>query len=395
MLILPDRPKLLMPVPQQEWRDHSQAQWKDQFGNPGVQTRFRLTARLHDGFVKWRLWFDSRDDADEFLGSLARFILDRMPIPREDWHLPNEIWGDPELYPELRYDFATVTFLTITGSNQTFTSPSDWDNSDNTIEAVGGGASGATERPSNGHAPGGGGGAYAKITNFSFASPGSTTATYSAGSGGAAIVSNSTGSNGNSGTSSYFNDTADPGGGATNAKCSAQFGAGATWGSGSRNGGTGGASASSWGQTTFSGGRGGNLTGASGTGASGGGGAAGPAGVGGSGGNNGTTSLNVSTTGGSANNGATAGGAAGGAGNGGDGSAGTEWDLSHGCSSGGGGGAVGGSVMGGSAPSYGGGGGGAGCGSATATSGAGGQGLIVITYNPLPIIASAAFFQMF
>lgn len=391
MLILPDRPKLLMPVPRREWREPSRAQWKDQFGNPGVQTRFRLTARLHDGFAKWRIWFDSRDDADEFLDSLVSFILDGMPIPRENWHLPNEIWGDPELYPELRYDFATVTFLTITGSNQTYTSPADWDNSSNTIEAVGGGASGATERPSNGHAPGGGGGAYAMITNFVFASPGSTTATYSAGSGGAAIVSNSTGSNGNSGTSSYFNDTTDPGGGATNAKCSAQFGAGATWGSGSRSGGAGGAAASSWGQTTFSGGNGGNLSGASGTGGSGGGGAAGPAGAGGNGQSNSTTSLNVTTNGGSSNNGTTSGGSAGAPSPGGAGNAGTEWDGSHGCSSGGGGAAQGGNATAGSAPAYGGGGGGAGCGNATATSGAGGQGLIVVTYNPLPVVPKASF----
>lgn len=79
----------------------------------------------------------------------------------------------------------TIILTSPTSSNQTFTSPSDWNNSANTIEVIGaGGSAGASAKATTATATGGGGGAYSKITNFSFASPGVTTATYQIGGGG-------------------------------------------------------------------------------------------------------------------------------------------------------------------------------------------------------------------
>src|SRR5438105_3697808 len=63
-------------------------------------------------------------------------------------------------------------FLTTTGSNQTFTSPSDWNNSNNTIECIGAGGSGGAVRGSTTNdATGGGGGAIDQ--QFQFCKPGS------------------------------------------------------------------------------------------------------------------------------------------------------------------------------------------------------------------------------
>ena len=75
MIILPERNiprgKLLLPMRPAEWRQPSQR--KAIFGIED-QTRFRLTARLNDGFIAWRGWFDSREDARLPLGDGYRFI---------------------------------------------------------------------------------------------------------------------------------------------------------------------------------------------------------------------------------------------------------------------------------------------------------------------------------
>ncbi len=267
-----------------------------------------------------------------------------------------------------------VAFLTTTGSNQTFTSPSNWNNSNNTVECMGGGAAGGSA--AGNHSTGGGGGAYSKITNFSFASPGTTTATYRVGIGGAGAGNTTPGA---SGGVSYWNAASDPGAGTDNAKCGAQGGTGGVNGSGSRNGGAGGALASGYGQTRTSGGRGGNLTGASGTGGSGGGGAGGSTADGNPGGDNSTTSNNVTTAGGRGDDSVGGNGGAAGQNNG---SPGTEWDGSHGSGGGGGGNSGNGAtITAGNGGNFGGGGGGAKAGT-TANSGSGIQGIIVVIYTP-------------
>jgi len=295
MLILPDKNqpvgKILMPMRKREWRTPSLTQPKDQFGNEN-QTRFRIRARLHDGAIRWVGWFDDREDFDAFLYSLARHLAIGSPFPREEFNLFNETWGDPSIEPWLQYDFATVTFLTSpTGSNQTYTSPSDWNNSSNTIELIAGGASGASESATT-HVTGGGGGEYGTVSNFSFATPGTTTATYQIGAAGAAANSNPSDRDGNNGGASWFNGTTQAG-----ATIGALNGVKGVHGAGSQNGGAGGTGGVGSSHTT--GGRGGNLTGASGSGASGGGGAAGPNGNGNNGGDSASTGTDVETAGGS------------------------------------------------------------------------------------------------
>src|ERR1019366_5704547 len=57
---------------------------------------------------------------------------------------------------------ATVIFIT---SGTTWTVPSDWNSSNNTIEAIGGGGGGADGSGSNVNGAGGAGGDYAKVSN--------------------------------------------------------------------------------------------------------------------------------------------------------------------------------------------------------------------------------------
>lgn len=328
MLILrPYQPKVLLPVPVSSWRSPSQAEWKDQFGNPGVRTRFRVDGLLDDGHRLWREWFEDRDEFDDFL-----------------WRLP--------FVPGLRYDFATVTNLTTTGSLLTYTSPIDWNDANNTIECVGGGAGGARSS-STINVTGSGGGAYSAIANLTFATPGTTTASYRVGDGGAAR--SGSGGDGNAGTDTWFN-----GANLGASSCGAKAGVGGTTsGVGAINGGAGGASGSGVGTTKYSGGRGGNIT-VNGNSATGGGSAAADNGNGNNGGDTGST--NTETSGGSEPSGLGGAGGAGkytGVGNAGSGS------------------------------TYGGGGGGS---TSLGSSGAGAQGIIRVTYTPA---STGAFFQFF
>ena len=132
--------------------------------------------------------------------------------------------------------FATTIFLT---SGTSWSVPSDWSNSANTIEVIGGGGGGASAA---GAPAGGGGGAYSKITNLSLTPGGS-----------ANIQVGSGGSMGNAGGDTWFN-----GSGGT---CAAQSvcAKGGSTGSGTT-GGTGGASGSGTGSTKYSGGKGGDST---------------------------------------------------------------------------------------------------------------------------------------
>lgn len=350
MIVLKPHDPLILPVvPKMQWRTPSLAQPKDVFGNEN-QTRFRIRGRTNDGYVRWVGWFDDRDDADAFLWAL---VNGKLRQERSLWDFPTPAWR-PDLWPGLAYEFATVVFLTTTtGSNQTYTSPVDWNNASNTIELLAGGGGGNNSNGFNG--TGGGGGEYGKTTNFTFATPGTTTATYQLGAGGGGA---------SNGGNTWFNGTTQ--GGATLGAIHGNAGAA---GSGPRSGGSGGTGGV--GTTHFAGGRGGNLTG-SGAAASGGGGAAGSTGAGNQGVDSSSSTIGIATAGGSGDAGS--GGAGGTAGN--VGGNGTEWDASHGSGGGGGGTTSGGGKAGGN---YGGGGSGS---QTSSAGGAGIQGIIVVTYTP-------------
>ncbi len=237
---------------------------------------------------------------------------------------------------------ATVIFLTDTAITS-FTIPSNWTTT-NTIECIGSGGNGRIGSINQSRG-GGGGGAYALVSNLEI----SGSITYAIAQGGTFS------------TGTYFNGTAS-----TSASVSCQSGKTPLI----LNGGAGGTTAGSIGTIKFAGGVGG--AGSSGIcpggeNGGGGGGAGGPRGAG------------IDGTFGS--------GGAGGAGFGGasSGASGQEWNyFSFGIGSGAGGdGGFGGGGAGGDGGSYGGGGGGGGTDCVEGdTAGAGAQGLIVITYWP-------------
>ena len=199
MIILqPFRPRVLMDVHYGEWRSPSQSVPLDEVGNPTRQTRFRLTARLHDGHMVWRGWMDDRDDADAMLWAIATGTLGQQPAL---WRLPSPMW--PGLDADVAYDFATVTFITSTsGSNQTHTIPSDWNSANNSIEVIASGA-GACSRSAGGGYGGSAGGAYSKSANVSLTGGGS--ATFFLNSGGAGQAAGA--SIGNNGPDAWYNGT--------------------------------------------------------------------------------------------------------------------------------------------------------------------------------------------
>lgn len=435
MIILPDRQtprsKLLLPMPRSSW---AKSQRACTYGIDN-RVRFRLTARLADGHIAWRGFFDDRDDADAFLAALAKHLACGQRMPQEIVRLVSETpigggWSRALTEQLATYEFETLHFLTAnpgtqqewkvpadwiapgapglwdellawSGSPAYFTSgtsdtaPTNWNSGNNAIEAIGGGGGGRTSTAGSPFAGGGGGGGeYRKAANVTLTPGGSVS--YSIGSGGAGN---------NAGTDTTFNSTtvvakAGAAGG------SATGGAGGSGGTGSAanaNGGTGGNQQPT---NNGAGGGGGGAGGPNGAGGSGGTAAAGLVGGGGGGGNGGGSNggnPNTGTGGTGGNNSGGSGGGAGGTGAvgsagtngggggggggsgstsyaGGAGSTGTEW-TTHGSGGGGGGGGNGtSSPAGGNGGTYGGGGGAGGY--SIGTGGTGGQGLIVITYTP-------------
>lgn len=297
----------------------------------------------------------------------------RHPLEREKFVAPSAQISDSQFRELINLkDFvylATLQFLVSpTGSNQTFTSPATWNSANNKIEVIagGGGGGGSGSSDANGPSAGGGGGGYSKTLNFTFANPGTTTATYQIGSLGAGgLTSGNNGQDGTPGGNAWFN-------GATLAASTVGANGGGTLNNGggavTMAGGLGGSTTGATGPTKFAGGAGGLQ--ANGTLRCGpGGGAAGPSGPGGAGG------AVVSTTGGTADNGTVAGGVLDG-----NGQSGTEFDGSHG--SGSGGGSESGGGTGGAGGNYGGGGAGSGGG----VGAVGAQGLIVLTWIPAPAV---------
>lgn len=276
---------------------------------------------------------------------------------------------------------ATVVILVSTSATaQTYSVPSDWANSSNTVEAIGNGGGGND----SGDGTGGGGGAYTKATNVSLTPGGTTSFTIKAG----ALVNN-----GGDDVIFVNSSTVLAKGGSTSAGATALGGqAGSCVPAG----------------TAFSGGTSGDATN---TASSGGGGAASPGGAGKAGGSGNGSTFTCgggggaggisSTTGGAASttvggvggsgptgtaggaggtsvaNGAAGSNGSGGGGGGvntqgGDGGGGTEWSTAGAGGGGGGSFTLGGS--GGNGGLYGGGGGGG--------DGHGAQGVIVLTYTP-------------
>ena len=238
---------------------------------------------------------------------------------------------------------ATVTFL-ISGTS--WSVPSDWNNSNNTIEVIGGGGGGCsgatgstgtdgsingggTGGSGGGGCGGGGGGAYSKSSNVALtASANVTIAVGAAGN-----------SSGGAGGDTYLcNGTSNC---ASIAGSAVQVGAKGGSGGSVTAGGAGGAAASGFGTTKYSGGTAGN-----GAGGAGGYGPGGPNGYdggnGGAGGNSGGAGGAAGKNGaGNAGSGTTAGSGDAGFGGAAGGGNGTEYDSSHG-SGGGGSGASGG-----------------------------------------------------
>jgi hypothetical protein len=296
-------------------------------------------------------------------------------------------------------------------SGTSWTVPTDWNSTDNSIETIGAGGGGQTATTSYAGS-GGGGGAYSKIINTPLTS--GTAISLQVGTGGSA---------GAAGGATWFNGTSF-----------AASSVGSAGGVGGANnlGGVGGAAASGIGATKFSGGNGAAVGGINPYGGGGGGGAGGPNGNGGAGGSpnniitsgaggdggngsgaagsngdgstgNGGSGGNDSggigggagDTGSGAGNGASGTGGGGGGGKyftsdiGGNGATGSEFDGTHGSGGGGGGGGGRNGALagnGGTGANYGGGGGGGGypqIGAAWGAGGAGGDGIIVVTYTPV------------
>lgn len=269
----------------------------------------------------------------------------------------------------------TVLFLTSSGLNS-WTVPSDWNPVSNRIECIGAGGSGAAI---GNNAVGGGGGAYATITNISLTA--GSAINYFIGAGG---PSKSTNTDGTAGEDTFFNSSSFPTSGtAVGAKGGAgglRTGAATLGGQSSACYASGGSSnnAFSGGTATFTGGNQQNS----------GGGAAGP---------NGNGIASSSNAGGAADAGI---GGAGGTSGSPTGGAGTEWTANKdpnnpdGTTAGSGGGGWGTASAGGTAGTggfYGGGGGGN---HNSGTSGAGKNGIIVITYTPLPSVGAFSGLQM-
>lgn len=314
----------------------SHAQYKTVFGHED-RTIFWITGKDRFGKVRWKAYFEDREDFDIFLHSV---VTGNIKYDKFIWKLPTPEWS-PDFGTELTFEFASQSILTAT-TNTTWTLPTDWNNADNKIECLGGsGGSGGIGTTTGNIAGGGGGGAYSRTVNATV----SSNQTYNAGIAGTAGATGSGQVAGTGGTASF------------GTICVAVGGTGGTYGGGGA-GGTGGAAASGTGTVRYSGGNGGA--------GAGGGGAAGPSGNG---------AAPVSTTGGTADNGTVAGGTSGNNGNNG-----TQFSASYGCGSGAGSPTSSTARTGGN---YGGGPAGRRSAGTTTVGVAGVQGLVVVTYTPL------------
>jgi hypothetical protein len=230
----------------------------------------------------------------------------------------------------------TNQYIYVLTSGTSFTTPANWNNSNNEIHLFAGGGGGGGSRfatPNGAAGGGGGGGGYTKATNVTL----SGSISYAIGAAGTA--GSSGGGTGGTGGTTTFNTTNTALGGVGGSTTAIPTSVGGAGGVGTTsNGGTGGVGSTSTVALT-------------GNGGGGGGGAGGPLGNGGNGGNGfaSTTTANVAGGGGGGNGGGTAGGNASSAtgGTGGNNNAGVGGGASNtaGFSGGGGGGGVGSSVI--------------------------------------------------
>ena len=308
------------------------------------------------------------------------------------------------------YSFAFVGIQTILTSGTSWTVPSDWNSSNNTIECIGAGGTGGSGNTTD-PGSGGGGGAYAQISNLSLTPSGSAAYVIAAGgsesdtyfngvASSSASLSCAGGKNGATGGSA----TGGTGGKTTDSTGTVEYAGGdGSVAPANRGGGAGGGSAGPSGEGKAGGkGNGSNSDGGGGGGSNGGSSTAGTDGTGnsdGGEGGNGTSGAGGGA-GGSANPdtgdaGTVGGGGGGGSGTsavssaaiaGGAGGCDTAFDSTHGACGGGGSGSGSTSNFGGNGGAggtYGGGGGGGGeGGGAGGAGGTGGAGIIVITYTP-------------
>jgi len=293
-----------------------------------------------------------------------------------------------------------MIFLT---AGSTWSVPSDWNSSNNSIECIGPGGSGSAG-VSNATGAGGGGGEYRKIINVSLTPSSSVDVQIGTGGSGSPVWLENNASSiilqcnagGNaSGTTAGAGGTGGTGSSANYDGGSGGSGASGDWGAGGGGGGSAGPSGlgksgGAGGSADDSGGGGGGSNGGSST--SGSASASGGAGGAGTGGSGGGAAGATNTSGSAGSNG----GGGGGSGNstshgviaGGAGGMDSAFDGSHGGGGGGGGGGKASAVFragnGGNGGGYGGGGGGGGAslGGTDGTGGAGAPGIIVITYTP-------------
>lgn len=371
MLILPERgvvrTSILLPIADREWRTPSQAQPKTAFGHENT-TRFYVAARLDDGHIVWKGWFDDRYDFDAFLNAIA---LGTLHQDRYVQRLPSP-WWNPDLQdiPATYIIAATRSLTTTNAANQTDTVPTDWGNITNRIDVVASGGGGAIwNKAGFGAATGGSGAGFSRKTTVVLTPGGS--ATYRLSAGGANKTSTAVG---NAGADAWYNGTTLAG-----ASVGAKGGLGGKMNdntSTTNAAAVGGAAASGVGSTKFSGGNSGTTTNSFNISASGGGGAA----LFNGNGNNGANSTSGSASAGGSGD-AGSGGTAGTANSGTAAGAGNEYGGGFGAG-GGGGGTVLTVTAAGAGGLYGAGGGGFARVSIGGNSGAGAQALIFMTYTP-------------
>ena len=309
--------------------------------------------------------------------------------------------------------FAASTVVAyVLASNSSFTTPADWNNSNNTIHIFGAGGGGggglATSGTNHAGGGGGGGGGYTQLTNQSI----SGSVSYSIGAGGTAGAA--AGGTGGTGGTTTWNTTNTALGGTGGSTTAVPTSAGGLGGVGTTaTGGAGGAGSTNTTTQLAGAGGGGGAAGPNGTGAVGGAGtsgAFGTAGGGGGGGNGGGSAGAVGSTRTGGNNsagvgGGAAGGNAGTRGGGGGGNnanavggvGGIGVDILNSIVGGGGAGGTAGNLAGATNTAYGGGGAGGNTSSSTTgyAGGAGGPGLIVIVYVPGASTPSSGSFFFF
>ncbi|MBR0704578.1 hypothetical protein JQ599_32065 [Bradyrhizobium diazoefficiens] len=210
------------------------------------------------------LWGED-PDALGYTGRWGPFVLEDPDTRRAGMKFP-KFW---QMFFDAIVRSDPPAKVIVLDESTSWTVPADWNNSNNSIELIGGGGGGAAGDGSGNSGAGGGGGAYAKNSNVAL-TPGAAVAVVIGAGGPGGTTSGAAGASG--GDTSFNN-------GAIVAKGGGGGVAGAT-----PAGGAGGSAEASTGVIKFSGGAGGAADATALSGGGGGGGAGGPKGAGGNGG---------------------------------------------------------------------------------------------------------------